>query len=123
MADISVRLLAGDDEEKSFSLSQQFASDVARLSGVNSYPAPSAPPELGKKGDLGNLGQIIITAISSGAVSTLVTTIGSYLTRDKRTEVEISKPDGLKIKISSAKSNFAEIEAALRRLLLAMTGE
>lgn len=49
MADISVRLLAGDDEEKSFSLSQQFASDVARLSGVNSYPAPSAPPSSAKR--------------------------------------------------------------------------
>jgi hypothetical protein len=27
--------LAGNDEEKSFSLSQEFSSDVARLSGVS----------------------------------------------------------------------------------------
>ena len=122
MEEITVRLLVGDDEEKSLSLSQEFASDVARLSGVVSHAPPSAAHEPGKRGDPLTLGAIVIAAISSGAISSLVTTIGSYLTRDKRTEVEISRPDGLKIKISSARSNLAELQEALRRLLLAMTG-
>jgi len=120
---ITVRLQAGDDEEKSFLLSQEFATDVSRLGGVASHALGSTAAAPGKKGDPLTLGTIVITAISGGAISTLITTIGSYLTRDKRTELEISRPDGLKIKISSAKSNFVEIEEALRRLLLAMTGE
>ena len=122
MADISVRLLAGDDEEKSFSLSREFSSDVARLDGVASHAPEAAAPEPGKRGEPVTLGTIVITAVSSGALSALVATIGSFLTRDKHTEVEISRPDGLKIKISSARSNLAELQEALRRLLLAMTG-
>jgi Effector Associated Constant Component 1 len=123
MAEITVRLLAGDNEERSFSLSREFSSDVARLSGVVSHAPPAAAPEPGKKGDPITLGAIVIAAASGGALTALVNTIGSYLTHDKRTEVEISRPDGLKIKISSAKTNFAELEAALRRILLAMTGD
>jgi hypothetical protein len=124
LAEITLRLLSGEDEEKSFFLTQEFSADVTRLAGVTSRAPASASPEPGKRGvDVSALGQIIITAISSGAVSTLVTTIGSYLIRAKRTEVDISRPDGLKIKISSAKSNFEEIERTLRRLLLTMTGE
>ncbi|MDQ6702869.1 MAG: hypothetical protein M3Z96_07080, partial [Pseudomonadota bacterium] len=50
MADILVRLVAGDDQEKSFFLSQEFSSDVARLSGVVSRAPPAAAPEPGKRG-------------------------------------------------------------------------
>jgi hypothetical protein len=123
MAEITVRLLAGNDEERSFSLSREFSTDVARLRGVESHAPPTAAPEPGKKGDLGMAATVIAAVSGSGALTALVNTIGSYLTRDKRTEVEISRPDGLKIKISSAKSNFEELEAALRRLLLVMTGD
>jgi hypothetical protein len=123
MAEITVRLLAGNDEERSFSLSREFSSDVARLSGVVSRAPPAAAPEPGKKGDLGTAATVIAAVSGSGALTALVNMIGSYLTRDHRTEVEISRPDGMKIKISSAKSNFAELEAALRRILLAMTGD
>ena len=113
MAEITVRLLAGDDEEKSLSLSQEFASNVARLSGVVSRAPPSTAHEPGKRGDPLTLGTIVIAAISSGAISALVTTIGSYLTRDNRNEVEISRPDGLKITISSARTNLAELQGAI----------
>ncbi len=56
MAEIVVRLLAGDDEEKSFFLSREFSSDVARLSGVVSHAPPSASPGPGKRGDPITLG-------------------------------------------------------------------
>jgi len=115
--------LAGGEEEKSFYLSQEFAADVARLSGVVSRTSSAAAPEPGQRGDPVTLGAIVIAAASGGALTALVNTIGSYLTRDKRTEMEISRPDGLKIKVSSAKSNFEELEAALSRLLVAMTGD
>jgi hypothetical protein len=123
MAEIVVRLLAGDDQEKSFFLSREFSSDVARLSGVVSHAPLAAAPEPGKRGDLGTAATVIAAVSGSGALTALVNMIGSYLSRDKRTEVEISRVDGLKIKISSAKSNFEELEAALRRLLLVMTGD
>jgi hypothetical protein len=124
MAEIVVRLLVGDDDEKSFFLSREFASDVARLSGVVSRAPPAAAPEPGKRGDPITMGAIIIAAVSgSGALTALVNTIGSYLARDHRTEVAISRPDGLKIKISAANSNLAALEEALRRLLLVMTGD
>jgi len=125
MAEITVRLLAGGDEEKSFFLSREFSSEVARLSGVVSHAPLAAAPELGQRGDPITMGgAIIIAAISgSGALTALVSTIGSYLARDRQTEAEISRPDGLKIKISSANSNLAALEEALRRLLLMMTGD
>jgi hypothetical protein len=90
MAQITVRLLARDDEERSFFLSREFASDVARLSGVDSRAPPAAAPEPGKRGDPLTMGAILIAAVSGGgALTALVGTIGSYLTRDHRTEVEV----------------------------------
>jgi hypothetical protein len=118
MAEIIIRLLAGADQEKSFFLSQEFSSDVARLSGVVSHAPPSASPEPGKKGDPITLGAIIIAAVSgSGALTALVGTIGSYLARDRRTEVEIQTPDGRKVRISSQAFKPAELEETLRPLL------
>jgi hypothetical protein len=70
MADILVRLLAGDDEEKSFVLSREFAADVARLSSVVSRAPPAAAPEPGKRGDPITMGAIVIAAVSgSGALT------------------------------------------------------
>jgi|GEM_PF-5805427 len=117
MADILVRLLAGDDEERSFFLSQEFSSDVARLSGVESHAPPAAAPEPGKRGDLGTAATVIAAVSGSGALTALVNTIGSYLSRDRRTEVEIQTADGRKVRISSQAFKPAELEETLRPLL------
>ena len=118
MAEITVRLLAGNDEERSFSLSQEFSSDVARLSGVVSRTLPAAAPEPGRRGDPITMGAIVIAAVSgSGALTALVDTIGSYLGRDHRTEVEIQTPDGRKVRISSEAFKPAELEETLRPLI------
>jgi hypothetical protein len=118
MAEIVVRLVAGDDEERSFFLSQEFSSDVARLSGVAARTPPAAAPEPGKRGDPITMGAIVIAAVSgSGALTALVNTIGSYLARDHRTEVEIQTPDGRKVRISSQAFKPAELEETLRPLL------
>jgi Effector Associated Constant Component 1 len=123
MADILVRLVAGDDQEKSFFLSREFSSDVARLSGVVSRAPPAAASEPGKRGDPITLGAIIIAAVSGGgALTALVGTIGSYLARDRRTEVEIQTPDGRKVRMSSQAFNHTELEELLRRSL-PITGE
>jgi hypothetical protein len=115
--------LAGDDEEKSFYLSREFACDVARLSGVVSHAPPAAAPEPGKRGDPITMGAIVIAAVSGGGVLTaLVSTIGSYLARDRRTEVEVATPDGRKVRISSQALNYKELEELLRRSL-PITGE
>ena len=118
MADILVRLVAGDDQEKSFFLSREFAADVARLSGVVSGVPPAAAPEPGKKGDPITLGAIVIAAVAGGgALTALVNTIGSYLARDHRTEVEIQTPDGRKVRISSQGFKPADLEETLRPVL------
>jgi hypothetical protein len=123
MAEITVRLLAGDDEERSFFLSREFSSDVARLSGVVSRTPPATAPEPGKRGDPITLGAIVIAAVSGGgALTALVSTIGSYLARDRRTEVEVATPDGHKVRISSQAFNHKELEELLRRSL-PITGE
>jgi hypothetical protein len=123
MADILVRLVAGDDEEKSFFLSREFAADIARLSGVESHASPAAAPEPGQRGDPITMGAIIIAAVSGGgALAALVSTIGSYLARDRRTEVEIQTPDGRKVRMSSQAFNHTELEELLRRSL-PITGE
>jgi hypothetical protein len=64
------------------------------------------------------MGAIVIAAVSgSGALTALVNTIGSYLDRDHRTEVEIQTPDGRKVRISSQAFKPAELEETLRPLL------
>ena len=123
MAEITVSLLAGGDEEKSFFLSREFASDVTRLNGVVSRTPPAAAPEPGQRGDPITMGAIIIAAVSGGgALTALVSTIGSYLARDRRTEVEVATPDGHKVRISSQAFNHKELEELLRRSL-PITGE
>jgi hypothetical protein len=124
MAEIILRLLAGGDEEKSFFLSQEFSAEVARLSGLTSRaPAPApATPEPGARGDPVTLGAIAIAAVSGGALTALVNTIGSYLARDRRTEVEIQTNDGQKVRISSQAFKPKEREDFLQRAL-AMTGK
>jgi hypothetical protein len=118
MADISVRLVAGDDQEKSFFLTREISSDVARLSGVVSRAPPAGAPEPGTRGDPITMGAIVIAAVSgSGALTALVNTIGSYLARDRRTEVEIQTPDGRKVRISSQAFKPAVLEETLRPLL------
>ena len=122
MAEIRVRVLACDDEEKSFFLSQEFALDIARLDGIVSQPLPSALPETGKRGDPITLGAIVIASISGGgALTALVGTMGSSLARDRRTEVEIEIHDGRKVRISSDMFKQEELEEMLRRLI-ALTG-
>jgi hypothetical protein len=118
MAEILVRLVAGDDQEKSFFLSREFASDVARISGVVSRAPPAAAPETGQRGDPITMGAIVIAAVSGGgALTALVETIGSYLGRDHRTEVEIQTPDGRKVRFSSQGFKPADVEGTLRPLL------
>ncbi|MGQ0445384.1 MAG: effector-associated constant component EACC1 [Beijerinckiaceae bacterium] len=117
MAEIVARLLAGDDEERSFFLSREFSADVARLSGVVSRTPPAAAPEPGQRGDPITLGAIVIAAASGGALTALVNTIGSYLARDHRTELEIQTADGRKVRISSQGFKRAELEETLGPLL------
>jgi hypothetical protein len=93
------------------------------LSGVVSRTPPAAAPEPGQRGDPITLGAIIIAAVSGGgALTALVSTIGSYLARDRRTEVEVATPDGRKLRISSQAFNQKELEELLRRSL-PMTGD
>ena len=99
-------------------MSREFSSDVARLSGVVSRTPPAAATEPGKKGDPITLGAIVIAAVAGGgALTALVNTIGSYLARDRRTEVEIQTPDGRKVRISSQAFKPVELEETLRPLL------
>ncbi|MGH6936496.1 MAG: effector-associated constant component EACC1 [Methylocella sp.] len=123
MAEITVRLVAGDDEEISFFLSRELSSEIVRLPGVSSHAPASTSPDPGKRGDPITLGAIIIAAVSGGgALTALVSTIGSYLARDRRTEVEVATPDGRKVRISSQAFNQKGLEELLRRSL-PMTGD
>jgi hypothetical protein len=64
-----------------------------------------------------------IAAVSGGgALTALVNTIGSYLSRDHRTEVEIQTHDGRKVRISSQMFKQKEMEELLRQSL-AMSGD
>jgi hypothetical protein len=117
VAEIIVRLLIGEDEEKSFFLSQEFSSEVARLNGLISRAPAVVTREPGVRGDPVTLGAIAIAAVSAGALTGLVNTIGSYLTRDRRTEVEIQTHDGRKVRVSSQAFKPKELEELLQRSL------
>ena len=117
MGDVTIRLVAGDDEQSLFQ-SQELSIDIARLPDVVSHAPSSAPSEPGKRGDPITLGAIVIAAVSgSGALTALINTVGSYLSRDPRIEVEIQTADGRKVRISSQKFKREELEETLRPLL------
>jgi hypothetical protein len=90
---------------------------------VVSRAPPAAASEPGKKGDPITMGAIIIAAISGGgALTALVGTIGSYLGRDRHTEVEIQTRDGRKVRITSQTFKHQEMEELLRQSLV-ITGD
>lgn len=110
MAEITVRLLAGDDGEESRKMLRDFSSDIARLEGVK--PSTNAAT----RGDPVTLGMIVLAAVKSGALTALINTIANYVNRDRRNEIEFSSANGETIRVSSP-CNLIELEETVRRLL------
>ena len=121
MADITVSLVVEGDPEQSAQLSQEFSNDVAQLPSVVSREPPKHPADPTKRGVLETAAIVITAVTASPALAALVGTIGSYLARDRRTEIEIQTADGRKVRLSSSSFTRAETEDLLRQLL-GMTG-
>jgi hypothetical protein len=60
---------------------------------------PVHPAGAGSKGDFAILGQIVLSLISDGAVGSFIEAAFGFLARHRRLEVEISNPDGRKLKL------------------------
>jgi hypothetical protein len=94
MADVSIRLITADDSDSSRKLKQDFVRDIRTLSGVTTNDVNFKDPV--------TIGAIVLAAVSSGGLlPTVVETVGSYLNRDQRSEIEISTPNQ-KFRVSAA---------------------
>ena len=57
--------------------------------------------EMGSKGDASIIGEIILTALSSGAVVALFNVIKSYISRDSKLSIELTGENGKSVKINA----------------------
>jgi hypothetical protein len=97
----TLRLVVDGDAEQSDSLTRELSNEISQLRGIALGKPEQLPTSTDARGDL-SLVTIIVAAVSSGgALSALIGTISSYLMRDRRTEVELQRPDGSKMRISS----------------------
>jgi hypothetical protein len=95
------RLVVDGDAEQSDSLTRELSNEISQLRGIALGKPEELPTATATRGDL-SLVTIVVAAVSSGgALSALIGTISSYLMRDRRTEVELKRPDGSEIRISS----------------------
>jgi hypothetical protein len=95
------RLLVDGDAEQSDNLTRELSNEISQLRGIVLGQLEQLPTPTDTRGDL-SLVTIVVAAVSSGgALSALIGTISSYLMRDRRTEVELQRADGSKMRISS----------------------
>jgi len=95
------RLVVEGDAERSETLTRELSNEILQLRGIALGQPEKVPTASTNRGDL-SLVTIVVAAVSSGgALSALIGTISSYLARDRRTEVELQRADGSKMRISS----------------------
>lgn len=72
--------------------------------------------EMGSKGDASIIGEIILTALSSGAVVALFNVIKSYISRDSKLSIDITGENGKSVKINAANIKSEVLKDTLAQL-------
>ncbi len=93
---------------------QTLTHDLARTINQETDFRADLPEEsggVGSKGDVGLLGQIALTLLGSGGVAVaLIGVLRSYFERSRALEIELTREDGRKLKISGAELSPERIE-------------
>jgi hypothetical protein len=70
--------------------------------GTAAYPELNNIPAPGAKGDVVTIGTIIVTLITSGALTALIGCLKAVFAGDDKINIDITKPDGTVIKINAS---------------------
>jgi hypothetical protein len=99
---ITLSLSAVDlDDEALQDLTRQFCRDLGDEAGLAASPA-AEPAEVGAKGDIEIIGQILIKAVGAGgAIVALVNVLKAYVQRRPSLQFEFQRPGGEKLKIKA----------------------
>jgi len=102
MSETILRLEIAGDAERSEELTRELLNEITQLRGVTLGSPKKREAAPGSRGDPVTLLAIALAAVSSGgAITALVGTIGSYLSRDRRTELIWKRPDGSEVHLTS----------------------
>ena len=74
----------------------------------------------GQKGDPSILGEIILTAFSSGAIVALINVIKSYINRDSNLNIDITGKNGKSIKLNAVNIKSNALDNTLSQLKMIM---
>jgi hypothetical protein len=90
-------------------------SKSLRQNNVGTVSVPELPSEPGKKGDPVTIGNIILALIGSGGVAaTLVQVLKVYVERKPSLHIELSRPDGQKLVLSTENLGESQFQATSR---------
>ncbi len=89
-----------------------FTRTLNQETGLTAY-LPEEAGSLGAKGDLGMIGQIVLTALSSGTVVALFQVLQSYFERKPSLLIELKTADGRELKLEAEHLSPEQIEQTL----------
>ena len=100
---------------------QQLSSDLCQTINYETDSTAELSNEeakMGSKGDATIIGEIILTALSSGAVVALFNVIKSYITRGSNLSIDITGENGKRVKINAANIKSEVLNDTLTQLKL-----
>jgi Effector Associated Constant Component 1 len=95
-------------------LVRDFKRDLQSI-GIDAEPA-SEENTAGTRGDGVSIGQLLLAAVSGGAVPALIGCLKAYLARDASLVYRVEHSDGSKLEISAKNVDKKDVESALRKL-------
>lgn len=110
---IHMQLQSADSSEASL---QKLTMDMMRMLNFETdakADPPQAPAESGTKGDPVAIGQIILTALTSGTVVALFGVLKSYFERKPSLEIDFKRPDGVDFKIKASQLGKGQIDQTI----------
>ena len=95
---------------------QQFTLEMMRT--INAETDTSAallqgPAGKGTRGDAVTIGQIVLTALTSGSVVALFGVLKAYFERKPSLEIDFKRPDGVNFKITASQLGRDQIDRSL----------
>ena len=75
---------------------------------------PEETGESGTRGDAITLGQILLTALSTGTVAALFNVLTAYFQRKPSLEIEFKRADGQQFKLKAEQLNKSQIEKTVQ---------
>jgi hypothetical protein len=114
-----VRLVLSSDRlraEALDSLVRDLLNDLAELDGLTVEPAARHPARGERAADVGLVGQIVLTFISAGAATALISCLKAYVERDRTLRLRFKRSDGTELELEGKHFEPKTVDATMRAL-------